>query len=436
MDKNFLHLSHVSDLYRPVAERVADFREVERRLSAEEINRQVSRCMHCGIPFCHGSGCPLGNLIPDIHEQVRHGNLQNAWALLAATSPMPEFTARVCPALCEGSCTAQLVGESVMIRQIEKYVVESAFARHWVQPPRPRRENGRSVAVVGSGPAGLTAAIRMRQAGCRVTVFEQRPLPGGLLRYGIPAFKLDRAVIDRRIDLLKAAGIIFRCDTTIGSDISREFLLRTHDAVIVATGAPVPRDLNAENRSLPGIGFALDFLNGAFSAAGKNVLIIGGGDTGADCVGMANRQNALNVTQIEIMPEPPPERSPSTPWPQWPYLRRTSSSHQEGAIRRWGLQTVRFLERNGAVGAVEVLPVDWAFSRDGRPLRFTPRTGEKEILAADLVLLAMGFLKPDPPPAAPNLFVAGDAAGGPSLVVRAMADAIRVSQNVQQFLEV
>ena len=436
MDKNFLHLSRVSDLYRPVAERVADFREVERRLSAEEIDRQVSRCMHCGIPFCHGSGCPLGNLIPDIHEQVRRGNLQNAWELLASTSPMPEFTARVCPALCEGSCTAQLVSESVMIRQIEKYVVESAFAHHWVQPPRPRRENGRSIAVVGSGPAGLTAAIRMRQAGCRVTVLEQRPLPGGLLRYGIPAFKLDRAIIDRRIDLLKAAGIVFRCDTRIGSDISREFLLRTHDAVIPATGTPVPRDLDVENRALPGIEFALDFLNGACSAAGKNVLIIGGGDTGADCVGMANRQGAAGVTQIEIMPEPPPERSPSTPWPQWPCLRRTSSSHQEGAIRRWGLQTVRFLERNGAVGAVEVLPVDWEYSPEGRPLRFTPRTGEKEVLAADLVLLAMGFLKPEPPPAAPNLFVAGDAAGGPSLVVRAMADAMRVSQDVQHFLEV
>ncbi len=436
MDKNFLHLSRVSDLYRPVAERITDFREVERRLSPEEIARQVSRCMHCGIPFCHGSGCPLGNLIPDIHEQVRRGNLQNAWNLLASTSPMPEFTARVCPALCEGSCTAQLVSESVMIRQIEKYVVESAFAHHWVQPPRPRCENGRSIAIVGSGPAGLTAAIRLRQAGCRVTVFEQRPLPGGLLRYGIPAFKLDRAVIDRRIELLKDAGIVFRCDTTIGRDISREFLLRTHDAVLLATGTPSPRDLAVENRSLPGIEFALDFLNGTTSAAGKNVVIIGGGDTGADCVGMANRQGASNITQIEIMPEPPRERSFSTPWPQWPYLRRTSSSHQEGAIRRWGVQTVRFLERNGTVGAVEILPVDWEFSPNGRPLHFTPRIGEKEILAADLVLLAMGFLKPESIEAVPPLFVVGDAANGPSLVVRAMADAIRISQKVQQFLEV
>ncbi len=436
MEKNFLHISRIGDVYRPIAERVADFDEVERILSHEEIIEQSSRCMHCGIPFCHGSGCPLGNPVPDIHEQIRSGNLRAAWDLLESTSPMPEFTARICPALCEGSCTLQLIREPVMVRQIEKYIVENAFAQAWVSPPLPLTDNHRDVAIVGSGPAGLGAAMLLRRAGCHVTVFEKRHLPGGLLRYGIPSFKLDRSIVDRRIELMKASGITFRCDTAIGTDVSYHFLLRSFDAVILATGTPTPRNIDVENRGLEGIEFALDYLNGCVSAAGKKVVIIGGGDTGADCAGLANRQGAASVTQIEIMPKPPLTRSDSTPWPMWPYMFRTSSSHQEGVVRRWNLQTTSFVGRDGAVCAVDVAPVQWKCSQTGRPLQFTPSSGKHEQVPADLVLLAMGFLKPEPAIAARNVFIAGDAANGPSLVVRAIADAIKVSRTVQQFLGV
>ena len=444
-------MTRIHDVYRPVETRRQDFREVERSLPLETIRPQVERCQNCGIPFCHGSGCPLGNRIPDQNRAVFAGDLKRAYALLAENDDFPEFTSRVCPALCESCCARELDEESVMIRQSEKLIIDTAFENGWVLPRPPARENGRKAAIIGAGPAGLSAAVTLRRRGWQVTVYEKERKIGGLLRYGIPFFKLDKARIDRRKTLLEAEGIRFVTDTEIGRDISAEYLTRAYDAVVVAIGTPAARDLKIPGRELDGIHLALEFLGGQnraiggeipanpINAKGKRVLVIGGGDTGSDCVGTAIRQGAVSVTQIEIMPKPPETRSPSTPWPQWPYLLRTSSSHLEGCERRWSLNSLRFLGE-GAVTGVEIETVDWSFSPEGRPLRFTPKADTREIIPAELVLLAMGFtgvpadnpvvrqlglsqtqrtaLIADP---ARHIFCVGDCASGASLVVRALA---------------
>ncbi len=434
MSKDFLNINRLGDLYRPKDQRVNDYHEVEAPLAEAQIIEQAKRCMDCGIPFCHGCGCPLENAIPEINRLAGRGKFREAWEILASTSPMPEFTSRICPALCENSCTASLEFGAVMVRQIEKSVVDYAFAHGFVEPDIPAERSGRKVAVVGSGPAGLAMAIALNRAGHWVTVFESRPLPGGLLRYGIPSFKLDKALIDRRVQLMEAGSIEFRCNCEVGKDISLDYLSRTFDAVAICTGTPAPRDLAVENRNLGNILFALDYLNGGASAEGKNVVVIGGGDTGSDCVGMAIRQRAKSITQIEIMPEPPGTRPASTPWPLWSRELRTSSSHKEGGTRRWSLQTVRFLGKEGTVTGVEVAPVEWTFSPDGVPLKFT--AGKKtEVLPAELVTLAMGFLKPDHRLPFPNVFVSGDAGLGPSLVVRAIADAGKIAGKMDSFLK-
>lgn len=434
MSKEFLTTKRISDVYRPVHVRKQDYHEVERKLSAEEIHQQSARCMTCGIPFCHGVGCPLCNCIPEMNEAVHKGDFKLAYDLLSSTSPLAEFTSRVCPALCEGSCTASIGSDAVMIRQIEKQIVETAFEKGWVNCGTPKQRTGKSVAVIGSGPAGLTAAIELNKAGHRVSVFERQADFGGLLRYGIPTFKLEKGVIDRRIRLMREAGIELQADTEIGKDISYDYLSRQFDAVLVATGTPTPRPLNIPGSDLRGIYYALDFLYGTVSAEGKNVLIIGGGDTGSDCVGLSVRLGAKSILQIEIMPEPPAERSASTPWPLWPYKQRTSSSQLEGGTRRYNLQSTRFLEKNGAVCGVEVQRVDWALSEDGRPLSFKPVEGTTEVLQTDIVFLAMGFLKPVFEIKEKNVFIIGDAANGPSLVVRAMADALKAVENINRFL--
>lgn len=434
MSKEFLTTKRIGDVYRPVDARKQDYLEVERSLSAEEIHQQSARCMTCGIPFCHGTGCPLCNAIPEINEAVHKGNDREAYELLNSTSPMPEFTSRVCPALCEGSCTASLGADPVMIRQIEKQVIETAFEKGWVSHAAPKQRTGKSVAIIGSGPAGLTAAIELNQSGHRVSVFERNPDFGGLLRYGIPTFKLDKKIIDRRIALMQDTGIEFQANTEIGKDISMEYLARQFDAVVVAGGTPTPRPLDIPGSDLQGIYFALDFLNGNVSAEGRTVLIIGGGDTGSDCVGLSVRQGAKRILQIEIMPEPPAERSASTPWPLWPYKQRTSSSQMEGGARRWNLQSTRCLGSNGTVTGVEVRRVIWTFSPEGRPLSFTPVDGTTELLQADIVFLAMGFLKPAHDIKEKNIFIVGDAANGPSLVVRAMADAKKTVEAINCFL--
>jgi glutamate synthase (NADPH/NADH) small chain len=408
--------------------------------------------MNCGQPFCHAYGCPLGNLVPDQNRAVAQGDWRRAYALLSVNSDFPEFTSRICPALCEASCVHQLDEESVMVRQSEKRIIETAFAEGWVVPRPPERENGKSAAVIGAGPAGLSAAVTLRRRGWAVTVYERRADIGGLLRYGIPAFKLDKAIISRRRKVLEAEGIRFVTGIEVGRDISAEWLARRFDATVVAIGTPAARDLKIPGRELGGIHLALELLEGQnrfitgeidaapINADGRKVLVIGGGDTGSDCVGTAIRQGAESVTQIEIMPKPPDTRDASTPWPLWPYMLRTSSSHKEGCERRWNLNSLRFVGKAGHVAGVEVETVEWEFSPEGRPVKFSAVPGTKETIAADLVLLAMGFtgvptdspivaqlglkqtprtaLVPDP---ARKILCVGDCASGASLVVRALA---------------
>ena len=444
-------MNRIHDYYRPVSERKNDFNEVERRLSYEELKPQVERCQNCGVPFCHGAGCPLGNLVPDQNRAVFAGDFKRAYELLSKNSDFPEFTSRICPALCESCCVRQLDEESVMVRQSEKFIIDTAFEKGWVVPHPPAKENGRRVAVVGAGPAGLSAAVTLRRRGWNVTVYEKERNIGGLLRYGIPYFKLDKALIDRRRGILEAEGIRFVTNTEIGKDVSADYLARAFEAVVLAIGTPAARDLRIPGRELRGIYLALDFLGGEnralggeipsvpISAKGKRVLVIGGGDTGSDCVGTAIRQGAASVTQIEIMPRPPEERSPSTPWPLWPYQLRTSSSHLEGCTRRWNLNSLKFRGR-GAVSGVEVETVEWELSPLGKPLKFAPKPDTKEVIDADLVLLAMGFtgvptdhpivkqlmLAQTPrtalvPAPERNVYCVGDCASGASLVVRAIA---------------
>ena len=445
-------MKRIHDIYRPTEERKRDFKEVERMLTADEVREQTQRCLDCGIPFCHGAGCPLGNLVPDQNRAVANGDMRRAYDLLSVHSDFPEFTCRICPALCEASCVHQLDEESVMVRQTEKVIIENAFAQGWVTPHPPQRANGKRAAIVGAGPSGLSAAVTLRRRGWAVTVYEKSKHIGGLLRYGIPDFKLDKSVIERRRAILEAEGIRFVTGIDVGRDISAAYLASANDALILAIGTPAARDLKIPGRDLPGIHFALEFLQGQnrvnggelsslpVSAKGKRVLVIGGGDTGSDCVGTATRQGAAAVMQIEIMPKPPDERSESTPWPQWPYLLRTSSSHKEGCVRRWNLNSLRFLGDDKGVAGVEIETVEWTFSPEGRPLKFAPKADTKEVIDADLVLLAMGFtgvpadhpivgqlglaqtprtaLISDP---SRHIYCVGDCASGASLVVRALA---------------
>lgn len=471
-DRSFLDTQRVDAVYRPVAERLKDYNEVEVHPTLEALKEQASRCMSCGIPFCHGVGCPLKNVIPEINKAAMEERFEDAWALLSSTSSFPEFTSRICPALCEGACTAGLDLEPVTIRQLEYLVTEEAFKRGYVQPHAPVSRNGKKVAVVGSGPAGLAAAARLNGMGYLVTVYEKSAKTGGLLRYGIPDFKLSKSVIDRRLQLMADEGVEFVVNADIGKDISLEYLKRHYDAVVLALGTPNARDLAIPGRELEGIYLALQFLSRQnrivsgeesqevapeLSAAGKTVVVIGGGDTGSDCVGTALRQGAVKVTQIEIMPKPPEKRSPSTPWPMWPYMLRTSSSHKEGCEREWSIATKGFIGENGKVKAIEAVRVEWEFSPDGRPLKFTEIPGSQFEVKADMVLLAMGFVGFNAAEFAnrfnlpltgrgwvksscsgatesPGVFAAGDTVSGPSLVVRAIASGRAVADAVNAYL--
>lgn len=445
--KAFLTIHRQEAGYRPVHERIDDFSEVEQTLNSSDRRRQASRCMDCGVPFCHWA-CPLGNKQPEWQDLLYKGKWREAFHVLEQTCDFPEFTGRICPALCEKSCVLKLSCDApVTIRENEAAIVEAAFREGYIMPVIPKR-NGKRVAVIGSGPAGLTVANRLNRSGYAVTVFDKAAAPGGLLRYGIPNFKLNKVIIDRRMKLLEAEGIEFRMGTEIDTHkLTPESRTSDFDAYCICTGAETPRDLPIPGRELKGIHFALELLSGqnriiegeTFSkdgqvnAKGRKVLVIGGGDTGSDCIGTSVRQGAACVTQIEIMPKPPVTHNPATPWPQWPAVLKTTSSHEEGCIRRWSLTSNRFLGKNGKVTGVEVEEVEWLPDPVNERSVMKP-TGKKEIIEADMVLLAMGFLKPEQPVFAENVFIAGDAATGASLVVRAMASGRAAATEIEKYL--
>ena len=441
--KAFLTIPRQEAGYRPVHDRINDFGEVEQTLNTSERKQQASRCMDCGVPFCHWA-CPLGNRPPEFQDALYKGKWKEAYEILSQTNDFPEFTGRICPALCEKSCVLKLaIDAPVTIREDEAAIIEAAFREGYIKP-RTYPRNGKKVAVVGSGPAGMAAANQLNRMGYEVTVFEKDEYVGGLLRFGIPNFKLNKAIIDRRVDIMAAEGITFKTSTPI--DV--EHLPEGFDAYCICTGTPQARDLDIPGRDLKGIHFALETLaqqnrvlgGQAFSkeerinAKGQHVLVIGGGDTGSDCIGTSNRQGAASITQIEIMPKPPVGHNPATPWPQWPVVLKTSSSHEEGCTRRWSLTSNRFIgTKDGRVCGVEVEEVEWIPSPDGGRPAMRP-TGKKETLKADLVLLAMGFLKPQQPAFASNVFVAGDAATGASLVVRCIAGGRKAAQDINAYL--
>lgn len=441
--KAFLTIPRQEAGYRPVHDRINDFGEVEQTLNTSERKQQASRCMDCGVPFCHWA-CPLGNRPPEFQDALYKGKWEEAYEILSQTNDFPEFTGRICPALCEKSCVLKLaIDAPVTIREDEAAIIEAAFREGYIKP-RTYPRNGKKVAVVGSGPAGMAAANQLNRMGYEVTVFEKDEYVGGLLRFGIPNFKLNKAIIDRRAEIMEAEGITFKTSTPI--DV--EHLPEGFDAYCICTGTPQARDLDIPGRNLKGIHFALEMLaqqnrvlagqtfskEERINAKGKHVLVIGGGDTGSDCIGTSNRQGAASVTQIEIMPKPPVGHNPTTPWPQWPLVLKTSSSHEEGCARRWSLTSNRFIgTKDGRVCGVEVEEVEWIPSPDGgRPIMRS--TGKKETLKADLVLLAMGFLKPQQPAFANNVFVAGDAATGASLVVRCIAGGRKAAQDINAYL--
>ena len=442
--KAFLTIHRQKAGYRPIHDRIHDFGEVEQTLNSKDRRTQASRCMDCGVPFCHWA-CPLGNKPPEWNDALYRGDYELAYRLLNATNPFPEFTGRICPALCEKACVLNLTThEPTTNREDEAAITEMAFQENFVRVAQPQR-NGKKVAVIGAGPAGLAAANDLNLKGYEVTVFDKNEAPGGLLRYGIPNFKLNKAIIDRRINVLVKEGIIFRFKETI----DEQALPEGFDAYIIATGTPTARDLNIPGRDLKGVYLALEMLSQQnrvldgiefkrdelVNAKGKDVLVIGGGDTGSDCIGTAHRQGCRSVTQIEIMPKPVEGNvDPKNPWPNWPRTLKTTSSHEEGCTRRWNINTLEFLGKDGKLTGVKVQEIDWQPNPDGgRPLMV--EKSKPEIIKAEMVLLAMGFLKPDHPSFAPNVFVTGDAASGASLVVRALAAGKKTATEVDRFLK-
>lgn len=441
--KAFLKIPRQEAGYRPVHDRISDFGEVEQTLNSHDRKLQASRCMDCGVPFCHWA-CPLGNKQPEFQGALAVGKWREAYEVLAQTNDFPEFTGRICPALCEKSCVLKLTMDApVTVRENEAAIAEAAFREGYIQPRKIER-NGKMILVIGAGPSGLAVANRLNGMGYDVTVIDKNEAPGGLLRYGIPNFKLNKRIIDRRVRLMEEEGVKFLMDT----EVDPCALPDGYDAYCICTGTPTARDLLIPGRELKGIYLALEMLSqqnrilaGAtftkdklVSAKGKRVLVIGGGDTGSDCIGTSHRQGAVSVTQIEIMPQPPVGHNPATPWPQWPVVLKTTSSHEEGCVRRWNLSSKRFIGKGGRVTGVEVEEVEWLPAPDGGRPVMKP-TGKVEVIKADMVLLAMGFLRPEQPKFPENVFVAGDAASGASLVVRAIAGGRKAADEIDRYLK-
>jgi glutamate synthase (NADPH/NADH) small chain len=466
----FLDYPRQTHAERSAGERLCDYKEIGLPLPDDQASQQAARCMDCGIPFCHALGCPVFNLIPEWNDLVYKGRWREAYERLEKTNNLPEITGRICPAPCEPACTLSINSAPVAIKDIELAIIEHAFSQGWVTARPPLAESGKKVAVIGSGPAGISAAQQLRRSGHAVTVFEKEDKIGGILRYGIPDFKLEKWVLDRRLEQLIEEGVFFETSVSIGDDLSAHYLMRAFDAVLVTMGAGEPRDLQVPGRGLEGIHYAMEFLSQSnksvaglrgerktISAKDKNVLVIGGGDTGSDCVGTANRQGAKKVLQFEIMPRPREWSEPRNPeWPYWPQILRTSTSHEEGCERQWGILTKQFSGRDVQVERIHCVKVEWSPPADGRPPRMAEIPGSEFTLDVDLVLLAMGFthvahnkllddLKVEfdergglrtanYATSVNGVFAAGDADIGASLVVRAIYHGREAAKSIDAFL--
>lgn len=451
-------------------DRLKNYNEFVHTFSEEELNTQAARCMDCGIPFCH-SGCPLGNVIPEFNDAVYDGKWEEAFEILSSTNNFPEFTGRICPAPCESACVLGINRSPVAIEEIEKHIAEIAYQKGFAKAKPVSVKTGKTVAVVGSGPAGLAAAAQLSKAGHDVTVYERDDKPGGLLRYGIPDFKLEKWVIDRRVDLMKEEGVVFKCNAEVGVNVPTNEL-KSFDAIVLAGGSTIPRNLSIPGRELKGVHFAMEFLKQQNKRVGdsayqeqdilahkKNVLVIGGGDTGSDCVGTSNRHGASTVTQFELMPQPPASRSAAMPWPTYPMVLKTTSSHEEGCQRFWSISTKSFVgDEEGNLKGALVVDLTWETDAMGRPVKFAEVSGSERELPCELALLAMGFLHPQHEgllkqlgvdldargnvdatersykTTVGNVFVAGDMRRGQSLVVWAISEGRECARKVDEYL--
>jgi len=467
----FQEYDRVAPTREEATTRVKHYGEFLNELPSSELNRQAARCMDCGVPFCQ-SGCPLGNVIPEFNDAVYQGKWEQAANILLSTNNFPEFTGRICPAPCESACVLGINRPPVSIEEIEKHIIEIAFEKGFIKAKAPLIRTGKKVAVIGSGPAGMAAAAQLNKAGHEVTVFERDDAPGGLLRYGIPDFKLQKNIVDRRIDLMKEEGIIFKCNANVGENVEISTLLRDFNAIVLAGGSTIPRDLPIPGREAKGVHYAMDFLKQQnkrvanryvlsenIMATGKNVIVIGGGDTGSDCIGTSNRHGAKSVTQFEIMPMPPQTRTEHMPWPNYPMLLKHTSSHEEGAQRAWSVNTKNFIaDEDGNLKALKVVDVEWEIDANGRPVTFKEVEGSERDLPCELVLLAMGFLHPQKEGLIDKLgieldnrgnvkaseqtyqtniakiFAAGDVRRGQSLVVWAISEGREAARKVDEYL--
>jgi glutamate synthase (NADPH/NADH) small chain len=455
----------------PVQDRLQHYQEFVQAYDDAHLHEQSARCMNCGIPFCH-SGCPLGNVIPEFNDAVYQGKWEEAYHILSSTNNFPEFTGRICPAPCEAACVLGINKSPVAIEEIEKHIIEIAFKKNYVKPAKSIRATGQKVAIIGSGPAGLAAAVQLNKVGHAVTVYERDERPGGLLRYGIPDFKLEKQIIDRRIQVMEEAGIQFICGVEVGKDLPVS-ALKDFDAIVLAGGSTIPRDLPIPGRELKGVHFAMEFLKAQnkrlyhendpapeLLATDKHVIVIGGGDTGSDCVGTSNRHGAKSVTQLELLPKPPAARNAGMPWPTYPMLLKTTTSHEEGANRFWSVATKAFKgDENGRVKAAVVVDLEWELDELQRPVKFKEVEGSERELPCDMAFLAMGFLHPQQEgmiqqwalqldgrgnvlaneqnyqTSTPGIFAAGDMRRGQSLVVWAISEGRECARQVDIFLQ-